>query len=249
MLVITTLAIFGGIGFLVIADMIQNRRFSLHSKVVIGTTFALLAFGTALLLGIEYFNPQTIGSLNLGGKLLASYFNAVTTRTAGFHTLALNQFYNSSLIVVVLLMFVGASPGGTGGGIKTTTFALICSTIWATLRNQKNTTLFERKIPAETVRSAFAIFFLSIGVIAFSIFLLNGTETFPLTQISFEVFSAFGSVGLSLGITPYLSHIGKMIIIAVMFIGRIGVLALLMSLSSKDGKHHIKYPKEGISIG
>ena len=248
-LAITTLVIFGGLGFLVIADIIQNRRFSLHSKVVIGTTFFLLAFGSSLILGIEYFNPHTIGNLNFGGKLLASYFQAVTTRTGGFHTLAIDQFYNSSLIVVILLMFVGASPGGTGGGIKTTTFALICSTIWATLRNHKNTTLFERKIPAETVRRAFVIFFLSIGIIAFSIFLLNGTETFSLTQLSFEVFSAFGSVGLSMGITPYLSNIGKIIIITVMFIGRIGILSLLMSLSSIEGKHHIKYPKEGISIG
>jgi trk system potassium uptake protein TrkH len=146
-------------------------------------------------------------------------------------------------------MFVGASPGGTGGGIKTTTFTLICATILATLKNQKNTDLFERKIPAETVRRAFVIFFLSSGVVALGVFLLNGTETFSLMQLSFEVFSAFGTVGLSMGITPYLSDIGKIIIITVMFIGRVGALSLLLGLSTREGKHHIEYPKEGISIG
>lgn len=248
-LVITTLIIFGGLGFLVIADIIQNRRFSLHSKIVIGTTFALLAFGTALIFGIEFFNSHTIGNLNLGGKLLASYFQAVTPRTAGFNTLPIEHLYHSSLLVMMFLMFVGASPGGTGGGIKTTTFTLICSTIWATLKNQKNTTLFERKIPAETVRRAFVIFFLSIAVVIIAVFLLNGTENFSLMQLSFEVFSAFGTVGLSTGITPFLSDIGKIIIITVMFIGRVGALSLLLALSTREGKHHIEYPKEGISIG
>ncbi|MFA5098360.1 MAG: TrkH family potassium uptake protein [Candidatus Margulisiibacteriota bacterium] len=248
-LTVTTLVIIGGLGFLVLADIIQRRKFSLHSKLVIGTTFFLLAVGTALLFGIEYFNSRTIGGMGLWNKLLVSYFNSVTARTAGFNTLPMGNLFDSSILVILSLMFIGASPGGTGGGIKTSTFTLICSTIWATLRNQKNTILFERKIPAETVRRAFVIFFLSVSAIALGIFLLNGTESFSLTAMTFEVFSAFGTVGLSMGITPFLSNLGKIIIIVVMFIGRLGALSLLLALATREGKHHISYPKEGISIG
>jgi len=248
-LTITTLIIIGGLGFLVLADIIQNRKFSLHSKIVIGTTFFLLAFGTALLFGIEYFNGRTISGMGFWNKVLVSYFHSVTARTAGFNTMSMTSFFDSSILVMLSLMFIGASPGGTGGGIKTSTFTLICSTIWATLRNQKNTILFERKIPAETVRRAFVIFFLSVSVIALGIFLLNGTEPFSLTAMTFEVFSAFGTVGLSMGITPYLSNLGKIVIIAIMFVGRLGALSLLLALATREGKHHVSYPKEGISIG
>ena len=161
----------------------------------------------------------------------------------------MENLFDASVLVILGLMFIGASPGGTGGGIKTSTFTLICSTIWATLRNQKNTILFERKIPAETVRRAFVIFFLSVSAVALGIFLLNGTESFSLMALTFEIFSAFGTVGLSMGITPYLSDLGKIVIIAVMFIGRLGALSLLLALATREGKHHISYPKEGISIG
>ncbi len=248
-LTITSLIILGGLGFLVLADIIQNKRFSLHSKIVIGTTVFLLAAGTILLLGIEYANSQTLGPLADWQKIMAAYFQSVSCRTAGFDTFALDHLHDASVFVMLILMFIGASPGGTGGGIKTTTFTLICATIWATLHNQRNTALFERKIPAETVRRAFVIFFLSIAVIAAGIFLLNQIESFPLRALSFEVFSAYSTVGLSMGITPYLSDIGKMIILVVMFIGRIGALSLLLALATGEGKHHINYPKEGISIG
>jgi len=248
-LTITSLIILGGLGFLVIADIIQNRRFSLHSKIVIWTTLFLLFTGTVMIFAIEYSNNHTIGQLGLGGKLLSSYFQAVTPRTAGFNTLPIENFFHPTLLLMMVLMFIGASPGGTGGGIKTTTFTLICATIWATLRDQKNTIIAERKIPAEVIRKAFAIFFLSVSVIAVGTFFLDGFEPFSLLQLGFEVFSAFGTVGLSTGITPHLSSAGKIVIITVMFIGRVGALSLLLGLSPERPKTTLEYPKEGVSIG
>ncbi|MFA5104218.1 MAG: TrkH family potassium uptake protein [Candidatus Margulisiibacteriota bacterium] len=247
-LIITTLIILGGLGFLVITDIVQNRRFSLHSKIVVYTTLFLILLGTLTIFAIEFNHNTTLGLFGNSQKLLASYFQSVTTRTAGFNTIPLAGLRNATKLLMMGLMFIGASPGGTGGGIKTTTFILICATIWATLHESKNTVMFERKIPAETVRKAFAVFFLSISLVAGAIFLLNAIEPFSLMEIAFETFSAFGTVGLSLGITPFLSSWGKVIIIAVMFIGRVGTLSFLMGLSNENRKPNLKYPKEGISI-
>jgi len=247
-LTITSLIILGGLGFLVITDIIQNKRFSLHSKIVVWTTLFLILFGTGLIFAIEFNHNSTLGLLNNSEKVLASYFQSVTTRTAGFNTIPLEKMRHATKLLMMGLMFIGASPGGTGGGIKTTTFVLICATIWATLHESKNTILFERKIPAETVRKAFAVFFLSISLVAGAIFFLNAIEPFSLMEIAFETFSAFGTVGLSLGITPFLSSWGKVIIISVMFIGRVGTLSFLMGLSTENRKPNLKYPKEGVSI-
>lgn len=248
-LTITSLIILGGLGFLVIADIIQNRRFSLHSKIVIWTTLFLIVSGTLMIFAIEFNNNASIALFSVKDKLLSSYFQAVTPRTAGFNTIAIEHLAHPTLILMMALMFIGASPGGTGGGIKTTTFTLIIATIWATLKDRKNTVIAERKIPAETVRKAFAVFFLSIMLVAGGIFLLNGTERFSLMEIAFEVFSAFGTVGLSMGITPLLSDYGKTIIITVMFLGRIGTLSFLLGFAGERKKENLKYPKEGISIG
>jgi len=248
-LTITSLIIIGGIGFLVIADILERKRLSLHSKVVILTTLILIAGGTALFYFLEQYNPNTLGPLGTFDKVLASYFQAVTPRTAGFNTIDIGKLIPASALITMFLMFVGASPGGTGGGIKTTTFALIISTIWATLKGFKDTVMFGRRIPAETVRRAFAITFLSIAIVALAIFGLNNTEKFGVMAEAFEVISAFGTVGLSMGITPYLSSLGKIIIIMVMFIGRVGPLTLLLSLSMEQKEPRIEPPKEGISIG
>lgn len=248
-LTITSLIIIGGIGFFVIADIIQRRRPSLHTRVVIITTLCLIIGGAFLFLLLEYQNPQTIGSMRLDHKVLASYFQAVTPRTAGFNTVAMGKLVPATALFTMFLMFIGASPGGTGGGIKTTTFSLILLTIRATLQGYKNTIVFNRKVPAETIRRAFTITFLALAVLAVSIFFLYSTERFSLKELSFEVFSAFGTVGLSMGITPGLSSLGKIIIIAVMFLGRVGPLTLLLALSMEQKEPKIEPPKEGISIG
>lgn len=248
-LTIAALIIIGGIGFLVIADILERRRFSLHTKVVLFTTVALIVLGTALILSMEYRNPATLGPLTVSQKVLASFFQAVTPRTAGFNTLNIGSYLPATALFTMFLMFVGASPGGTGGGVKTTTFALILATMVATLKGFRDTIMFGRRVPAQTVRRALTVIFISLTVIAFAIFFLHSTERFGLMEISFEIFSAFGTVGLSMGITPYLSPIGKLIIIMVMFIGRVGPLTLLLSLSLNQKDAVIEPPKEGISIG
>ena len=248
-LTITTLIIFGGLGFIVIADILQRKRFSLHSKVVIFTTLCLLIGGTIFIFALEHNNPNTLGGMSLPHQALASYFQAVTPRTAGFNTIDYGKIVPATALFSMFLMFIGASPGGTGGGVKTTTFALIIMTIGATLRGSKNTIMFGRRVPAETVRRAFAVTFLALALVAVAVFALNQTETFGLTQVAFETFSAFGTVGLSMGITPFLSSLGKIIIIAVMFIGRVGPLTLLLALSMDQKEPKLEVPKEGISIG
>jgi trk system potassium uptake protein TrkH len=248
-LTVTSLIIIGGIGFIVIADILQHKKFSLHSKVALTATLALLIVGTIFIFALERNNPLTIGPLNLQGKVLASYFQAVTPRTAGFNTVNIGKTVPATALFIMFLMFIGASPGGTGGGVKTTTFALILATIWATLKGLKNTTMFNRRVPAETIRRSFAVAFLALTVVAVAIFALNNTESFSVMEEAFEVFSAFGTVGLSMGITPYLSSIGKMIIMLVMFTGRVGPLTLMLALAMGQKESKIELPKEGISIG
>ena len=249
-LTVTTLIILGGIGFMVIADVLdRKRRLSLHSKIVMLTTLLLIIVGTVAFLVLEYNNPNTIGAMSVPHKVMASYFQSVTPRTAGFNTVDIGKIFPATALITMFLMFVGASPGGTGGGIKTTTFALVLMTIRATLRGSRNTIIFNRRIPVETVRRAFTVTMLALMMVAVGIFCLDAVEKRGLMEASFEVVSAFGTVGLSMGITPYLSSIGKIIIIAVMFIGRVGPLTLLLALSMDQRDPRLEPPKEGISIG
>ncbi|MFA6419086.1 MAG: TrkH family potassium uptake protein [Candidatus Margulisiibacteriota bacterium] len=248
-LTITSLIIIGGLGFIVIADLIEHHKFSLHSKIVMVTTLALLALGTGLIFVLEYHNPLTIGPLTMSDKLLASYFQAVTCRTAGFNTVAIGGLAPPTLLLMMVLMFIGASPGGTGGGINTTTFAVIIGTIWATLKGFRNTIMFNRRIPVETVRRAITLTFLALAAVGFSIFLLDNIEHFSLMEVAFEIFSAFGTVGLSMGITPNLSTAGKLLVMLVMFIGRVGPLSLLIALTLGQRENKVEPPKEGVSIG
>jgi trk system potassium uptake protein TrkH len=213
------------------------------------TTLLLIIGGTVAFLALEYNNPNTIGEMSVPHKIMASYFQSVTPRTAGFNTVDIGKLFPATLLITMFLMFVGASPGGTGGGIKTTTFALVLMTIRATLRNSRNTIIFNRRIPVETVRRALTLTILALMVVAVGIFCLDAVEKRGLMEAAFEVISAFGTVGLSMGITPYLSSIGKIIIIAMMFIGRVGPLTLLLALSMEQREPRLEPPKEGISIG
>jgi trk system potassium uptake protein TrkH len=248
-LTISSLIIIGGIGFLVISDLLHLKKWSLHSKVAVVTTLVLIIGGTLAFLCLEYNNPTTLANLSLPHKILAAYFQAVTPRTAGFNTVSLAQLAPATALLMMLLMFIGASPGGTGGGVKTTTFTLILATIWATIRNSRDTILFRRRVPPETIRRAFAITLLALTLVAAAVFCLEHTESFNLTQLAFETFSAFGTVGLSMGITPGLSAAGKIIIIIMMFVGRVGPLSLLLGLTIDKKETAIELPKEGISIG
>ena len=233
------LIIFGGLGFLVILDILKKRSFkklTLHSKVVITVTAFLLIAGTLLLKGTEDVT------------WLGAFFHSVSARTAGFSTYPLGEFTNAGLFVLILLMFIGASPGSTGGGIKTSTFFALFQATKSAATNEP-CSAFRRKLPSEVISKAFIITLLSAVVVCVGTFLLSILEPqYTFIQLLFEITSAFGTVGLSTGITPDLSVASKTIVILTMFIGRLGALTIA-SLWVFKPDSNINYSEESISIG
>jgi Trk-type K+ transport system membrane component len=201
-LVITTLVICGGLGFVVLTELgraRRHRRLSTHTRLVLGLTAALTVVATVLIWFIEQDNPRTLQPLGPGEALLASYFQAVTPRTAGFNTLDIGAMEHASLFLVILLMFVGGAPGGTAGGVKISTFSITVAVIWAMVRGAREPTLLRRRIPPPLVARAFSICligFLAVNVVAGLLLLTQGRELLPTL---FETTSAFGTVGLSMG--------------------------------------------------
>ncbi len=251
---ITSLIIFGGMGFVVIYDLRSNlfnwKKITIHSKIAILTTIILIILGTLIIGLLEWRNPGTMGPLSIRGKILSSYFQSVTPRTAGFNTLNIGNMRNATLLFIILLMFIGASPGGTGGGIKTVTFTVLISAVRATLMGYENVEIMERKLYWDSVRKAWALFFLSIGLIFIGWFTLLISENFLPINLLFEVVSAFGTVGLSTGITPSLSTVGRIVIILVMYLGRVGLVVFGLSfLYPLRRKSHIELPYGEVSIG
>ncbi len=238
-LVTCILIIFGGLGFLVIRDVLSNKKFkklTLHSKIVITTTIALLITGTLLLKATEDIT------------WLGAFFHSVSARTAGFSTYPVGEFTNAGLFVLCILMFVGASPGSTGGGIKTTTFFVLIQEV-RSMFNKRQIGAFRRGIARNTVASASIIALLSMAVVCVGTFLLCVLDPeFTFIQVLFEVVSAFGTVGLSTGITPDLSVAGKLVIILIMFIGRLGAVTLL-SIWIDHPEPRAYYTEETVSIG
>lgn len=249
---ITLLIIMGGLGFTVLADLWHNRKFrffSLQTKVVLATSTTLILLGTLCVFFLEYSNPDTIGTFSLSGKILASYFQSVTARTAGYATIHTGALTDAAAFMVVILMFIGASPSSTGSGIKTTTFAVIISAVWCQIRGKNEPQLFYRRIPTATVYKAFAIFFLAATMILFVTMMLSISEKFSFIDILFEVVSAFSTTGLSRGITADLSVHGKIWIIVTMFVGRLGPMTVALALALKNRKSVIQYPEGKITIG
>ncbi len=233
------LIIFGGLGFVVIKEILHKRSFkklSMHSKVVITMTIFLLVIGTILLKFTEEVS------------WLGAFFFSVSARTAGFSTYPVGEFTNAGLFIIIILMFIGASPGSTGGGIKTTTLFTMFKSAYSASTN-KHCTAFKRKIPNDVVSKAFVLTFLAISLVCFSTLLLCVLEPgYTFVQLLFEVVSGFGTVGLSTGITPDLKPISKFIIVLVMFTGRLGPLTVA-SLWSIRPKTSVCYSEESITIG
>lgn len=251
-LVITFLIILGGIGFTVIADIWTNRcfrKFSLHTKVVLMTTLVLVIFGSIVIFLLEYNNAATLGNLSWQGKFLASYFQSVTTRTAGWNTVDLSSLKDATLFFMVLLMFIGASPASTGGGIKTSTAAVLAAAIWALIRGRSDAELFKRRIPYAIIYKAFSVLLISAALVIFVTMMLSITENQPFIKLLFEVTSAFGTVGLSAGVTPTLSTVGKLWIILTMFAGRVGPVTLALAFALRNRKGNLQYPEGKIIIG
>lgn len=249
---IMLLIICGGLGFIVLADLLApQKKLRLHTKIVLQVSGVLILLGAVFILIMEFTNPETLGPHPLGTKVLAAVFQSVSPRTAGFNTINLAGMYDTTLLSMIVLMFIGASPGGTGGGIKTTTFISIVLSVLSTYRSDPHVVLGGRTLPKDVIQKAWAITTSAAFLIFIILSILSYTENSDLLTILFEVTSAFGTVGLSLGITPTLSTVGKIAIILTMFIGRVGPLTLAFVLSQKKNQQvgHIKYPDERILVG
>ncbi len=257
------LIVLGGIGFTVIMDIGKNKgnfkKLSVHSKIVLVATFVLILSGCAFYFGVEYANAATIGNMHPGKKLLAALFQSVTTRTAGFATISQNAMTPAGKFGTMLLMFIGASPGSTGGGIKTTSTVILLLVTLSGIRKNGDITVNKRKIGTHSARKAVSILVAGMLVVITSTFLLliiergntvdnAGLLTFENTL--FECFSAFGTVGLSCGLTPLLSYGGKIVLMLVMFFGRVGIITIgLMFMQNKSTDDKIKYPDASIMVG
>lgn len=260
-LVITVLIIAGGLGFFVWAELLSRHRrtvkLSVHTRLVLAATGALLVGGTVLLLALEWNNPRTLATLPLGEKVLAAWFQSVTTRTAGFNTLDIGAMTVPSLFVMMGLMFIGASPGSTGGGVKTSTFSITLAALWATVRGENDTVIYKRRLAPELVAKAFfvsLIAFVTMNSVAWVLLLTEGRD---LLKTLFETTSAFGTVGLSMGengapvsLSAFFSPAGKCLIMLVMFIGRLGPLTLAIAVARRGAAQaKLRYPEGKILVG
>lgn len=259
-LVIAALFITGGLGFPVLVEIKKRLfgknaparagRLSLHTRLVLLVTIILTLGGFILFFLLEHDNPETLGARPAAEKVLAAFFQAATPRTAGFSTLETSRLKDITLFVLIFFMFVGASPSSTGGGIKTTTIGALLLAVWSTIRGRREPVLFERRLPGEVINKALTIVFIAAGLILLVTVALTFTENFPLLPLLFEVVSAFGTVGLSTGITPFLSGPGRILIIATMFAGRVGLLTIVLALAEGfQGNGGVRYTEEKVIIG
>ena len=251
-LILMALIILGGIGFPVISEIITFRRirhFSLHAKVVMTATAILILTGAIMFFILEFNNPESIANVPLPTKILASFFQSVTARTAGFNTMKIGMLNPATIFALILLMFIGASPGGTGGGIKTTTFVAVAAGGLSSIRGRGGVTLFKRKLPSSVVNRALMVTIVAAVLVIISTIGILAFEKYSLKEVLFEVVSAFGTVGLSTGITPQLSIASKIILILTMFIGRIGIITLSLAIAIRGIVNKIAYPEETITIG
>lgn len=251
-LTIAFLIILGGIGFTVIAELMGFRRFehlTFHTKMVLTVTAALLAIGTAFIYVAEYHNPNTLGPLSESGKLLASFFQSVVARTAGFNSVDLTALHESTLLVMIILMFIGASPSSTGGGIKTTTFGVLVASTISFIRGKEEVDIFYRSIHQKVVQKALTLTMIASLLVLVLTLLMSFTEQASLLKILFEVTSGFATVGLSVGVSGEATVFGKLCLILSMFLGRVGTLTVLLSVTAKSARKPLQYPQAKILIG
>lgn len=267
--IISGLIIAGGLGFVVWVDLRlswqrykQNfkifklktflRSLSVHTKIVLMVTFVLIVIGMIGILILEFNNPKTIGDLPFLEKVLASFFQSVTLRTAGFATMDLAVLYDPTKLFMCIFMFIGGSPAGTAGGIKTVTFAIMLFYIYSLVLGSNHVKIMKRTISNQIVKRALTISIVSFSITVMGLFLLSISENKPFIDLVFEVFSAFATVGVTAGLTPLLTNIGKIIIIVLMYIGRIGPITMVLIFAKRykqmKGKD-IVYPESDVLIG
>jgi len=265
-LIIMALIILGGVGYTVWIDLLKAakmkiskqltllstfRRLSLHTKIVLSITGFLILSGAVIFFALEMNNENTIGNYSFMEKVLASLFQSVSPRTAGFNTIFLDKMEHGTTFVMIILMFIGGSPAGTAGGIKTVTAGVIFFFIISVIRSKDETEVFNRRVPTDLVRRSLAIMMISLSLVVGVTILLTITEKQDFLSILFETVSAFGTVGLTLGITNELTVFGKLIIALTMFIGRLGPMTLAVALATniKKSRTSIRMPEERIMVG
>lgn len=244
--------ILGGLGFPVIMQIVKKvrpRHWNLHTRITIAGTAALLIAGPLLVAAFEWTNPATLGPLGLGEKVLGAWFQGITPRTAGFNVVDVGAMQEPTLLVTTILMFIGAGPASTGGGIKVTTFALLGFVLWSEVRGDTEVNVLHRRVPATVIRQAVTVVILAIGsVVAVTAVLLVSADL-TLTPALFESVSAFGTVGLSTGITAALPDVSKIALILLMLAGRVGPTTLVTALAYRQRLQRFQYPQERPIIG
>lgn len=252
-IVIMVLIIAGGIGFIVISELYDLRkprhRLSMHSKIVLSSSAILILIGTISIFLIEFTNPKTLGSLDWAGKILGSFFQSVCTRTDGANTLPIGDMHQATLFLIIIFMFIGASPGSTGGGIKTTTFVTLLGSVWTMTRGRRDVVFFKERVDQNKVYKALTITFASVCLVIGVTMMLSLTENADFLTVLFETTSAFGTVGLSMGLTPHLTMFGKIVLSVVMFAGRLGPITVALALTWVHKEDHYRYAEGKIMIG
>ena len=257
---IAGLTILGGLGFLIYRDFLENLsgarfRLTTHTKLALTVTGLLLVVGTLALWGLEVRNDRTFGKLPFGEQWLVAFFHSAAARTAGFATVDVNFMSIPTLYFMILLMVIGASPGSTGGGIKTTTFGIICAAIWTTLKGRADVVMFHRRIPQELVLKSYALATMAIGLVTGLTMLLSYTEDAAFLRLMFEVASAAATVGLSTGdggalsLAARFSDFGKCVIMAAMFLGRLGPLMVGLFTVKTHEDLRYRYPEAKVVLG
>ena len=257
-----SLIVLSGIGYVVWWDVLLAlqrmpgkkrgffKKLTLHSKIAIVTTMILIFVGAGLIFLFEYNNPLTLKDLSLFDKIQAALFQSITTRTAGFAAIPQQDLTNATSILCLLLMFIGGSPAGTAGGVKTVTVAVLVISAMATIRNQNEVSIFDRNISKQAINKAVAVVFMSFAILFTSTLLLSAVTDADVLDILYETVSATATVGLTRDLTPRLNEAGKVIIIGTMYLGRVGPISLALALNfKKKNQNIIKNPTEEISVG
>ncbi|MDU5111779.1 MAG: TrkH family potassium uptake protein [Clostridium sp.] len=252
-LVISALIIIGGLGFTVLLEIYEFKgikKLSLHSKLVIITSLILIVGGTILMFLFELNNKSTFGNMNIQDKLLNSFFASVSPRTAGFNSVVTTDMTMASKFLTIILMIIGGSPGSTAGGLKTVTCGILFLTVLSVIRGREDTEVFGRRFTKEVVYKSFTIVFIALTLVIGVTMILSYTEVgASFIDLLYEATSALGTVGLTLGLTPKLSSIGKVLIMIMMYLGRVGPLTVMLALTRKKKKSGYKYPEGKILIG
>ncbi|WP_246042118.1 TrkH family potassium uptake protein [Cohnella pontilimi] len=242
----------GSAGFIVLSDLIDypaSRKLSLHSKVVLSFSGLLLVLGGVVIFIFEYTNELSMGALNDGHKLLASFFQSTSLRSSGTSTVNIESLRQATQFFMVIMMFIGAAPGSTGGGIKVTTFAIMAAAVLAMIRGKEDVDLFRSRISKDLVYKAITVTFIALFLVGSATMALCLVENQPFLSVLFETTSAFGTTGFSAGVTQHLGGFGKTVIILLMIAGRLGPFTIAMALRSKTRKELYRYPEGKIILG